>query len=91
MLFVPGDEDEDRDAILGRRSRLIALALTGLVSGSAQACACLGVVRVEHDAGRDGGASADAATDDASVSQDGGPLPCLAPLPPDAGGSDSGA
>lgn len=81
-------EDPDRDAILRRRHRLIAVALSGLVGGSAQACACLSVqvppdaeIDVERDAGMDAGSR----DDDAGLSRDGGPLPCLAPLPPDAG------
>jgi hypothetical protein len=82
-------EDPDRDAILKRRHRMIAVALTGLMGGSAQACACLSPpyepppdsgIDVGRDAGTDAGAR-----DDAGLSRDGGPLPCLAPLPPDAG------
>jgi hypothetical protein len=83
-------QDPDRDAILKRRHRMIALALSGLVGSSAQACACLSPlardsgIDVERDAGSDAGSS-----DDAGLSRDGGPLPCLAPLPEDAG-TDAG-
>lgn len=118
------EEDADREAIVRRRNRLIAAALTGIVSSTAQACACLSVSEPDSgrhldDAGRDGGArrdastmdaamrdgstadaaadaaTADAAVDasepedaslqDASVSVDGGPVPCLTIIPGDGG------
>jgi len=79
-------EDPDRDAILKRRHRMIALALTGLVGSSAQACACLSPLEPDSGIRIDGGTPNDAGSrDDAGLSRDGGPLPCLAPLPEDAG------
>lgn len=67
-------DDLDRDAILARRRRFIAAALTGLVMTH-----CSSTVE-----------GVDAATDVASdaagdVTTDRGPQPCLTPLPPDAG------
>jgi len=75
-------EDPDRDAILSRRNRLIAVALSGLVSSATQACACLSP-SPPPDSGAERDAGADAGTDS------GVPVPCLSPLPPDAG-TDSG-
>jgi len=72
-------EAEDREAILKRRARLIGVALSGAIaSTSATACACLSMIPpdtgvVRSDAGPDGGMDA------------GEPMPCLTPLPEDAG------
>ncbi|RZO63701.1 MAG: hypothetical protein EVA89_06500 [Sandaracinaceae bacterium] len=75
-------EEEDRQAILRRRARLIGVALSSVVaSTSATACACLSMAAPEdasaQDAGPDGGM-------DATV-----PQPCLSRPPPDAGPPDA--
>ena len=85
------DRDEDRRAILSRRSRFIALALSGLASAGTAGC------YDGHGRGDDAGIEADAEPvpclapplpEDAGVttclSVDAGPLPCLEP-PYDAG------
>lgn len=90
-------EDPDREAILRRRNRMIAVALSGLVGGSAQACACLSPppppdsgIRIDAATPVDAGSRHDAGSrEDAGLSRDGGPLPCLTPLPEDAG-TDAG-
>lgn len=42
---MANDDNGDRDAILSRRQKLIAAAIsTALIGGSAQACACLSAV-----------------------------------------------
>jgi hypothetical protein len=95
------DDDElDREAILARRKRFIATALAGLALSQA-ACgdsvACLSfvppqdadviedVVDATAEAGADvtdaGGDARDATAPDADAM----PMPCLSPLPPDAG------
>ncbi|MCZ7682023.1 MAG: hypothetical protein M5U28_25805 [Sandaracinaceae bacterium] len=71
----------DREAILRRRSRLIAVALGGLVSGTTQACACLSAPYEPYDAGRrdagrdaataDGGGGSDAGADSGSGADSG--------------------
>lgn len=71
-------EEEDRQAVLRRRARLIGAALSGVVaSTSATACACLSPYWEDdaglRDAGRDGGLDA------------GPPQPCLSPPLEDAG------
>lgn len=74
-------EEEDRQAILRRRARLIGVALSSVVaSTSATACACLSVPPGDasaQDAGPDGGMDATA------------PQPCLSRPAPDAGPPDA--
>lgn len=73
-------EDPDRAAILRRRNRWIALALSSAAAGTLASCGpCLSILR------EDGGV--DAATDAGGEDGDdaGVPQPCLSPLPPDAG------
>lgn len=69
MSNAGGDGDPDRDAILRRRSRLVALALSGITLGAAQACACLRPHMPAADAGADAATEAtDAASDDSDDS-----------------------
>lgn len=74
---APEVEDEDAKAIRARRNAFVVAALAGLTA-TAVACsspqACLFI-----DAVGDGGEAADANANDATF------LPCLSPLPPDAG------
>jgi hypothetical protein len=77
------DEDPDRDAILARRRRLVALALTGLTT-AAPGC------YESHERAGDGGAIVDARTADVGaprpcLSDSGGPMPCLGTPLEDAG------
>lgn len=62
-------DDEDRRAILSRRSRLIALALSGLTTAATAGC------YDDHGRRDDGGVEVDS----------GVPLPCLSPPLMDAG------
>ena len=94
------DDDElDREAILARRRRFIAAALSGIVLSQA-ACAtpqpCLEPVPPTKDASTDTGTPQpclspvwDAGPDNGppppDAGPDAGPQPCLTPLPPDAG------
>lgn len=70
-------DDPDRDAILARRRRFLALALSGMaVAGCESSPApCL---RVAGDASQE---VPDAGPEDAGVSADASPMPCLAPEP----------
>lgn len=83
-------EDPDRDAILRRRSRFIAVALSSALAGSAgiatTACACLGAP--VRDAGTDA-APRPCLSDAGRIDPDAGPQPCLSPPLPD-GGPDAG-
>ena len=76
------DEDPDRDAILARRRKLIAIALSGL-AGAAGCYESHG--RESDDAGPH---VVDAGLPTACLSADGGgPMPCLGMVPEDAGPS----
>ena len=99
------DQDEaDREAILARRRRLIALTVAGITTaatmggdcGDASPGPCLRGDAGGFDAGAmpclsdAGGELPDSALDAGTdAGTDGGPMPCLAPKPSDAG-TDAG-
>ncbi len=64
MSDAERDGDPDRDVILRRRSRLVALALSGITLGAAQACACLRPSMPVADAGADAATEATKAASD---------------------------
>lgn len=77
------ETDEDARAIVARRGRFVAAALTGITGAAlAAACAsaeaCLSMIAPEQDAATDGDRPADATADAP-------PVPCLSIAPVDAG------
>ena len=76
---------DDREAILARRQRFIALALIGGAAVNASACACLSPREDAPDAGVE-----DAPRDAGFDAFDTGALPCLSPPPPDVPEDDAG-
>ncbi|MBC8070642.1 MAG: hypothetical protein IAG13_20090, partial [Deltaproteobacteria bacterium] len=81
--------DPDRAAILARRQRFIAIALSGLASGSA--CSkpqpCLNVISVDEGSNADAGKAED---DGKAESDTAPPQACLkVGVPPDSGGTPS--
>jgi hypothetical protein len=82
-------DDEDRDAILRRRHRLIGFALAGLTAGSTLGgCEpCLSPLPPDAgrvDAGVDAGTPQPCLSPPRDAGTDGGPQPCLS-IAPDAG------
>lgn len=80
---TPPETDEDTRAILARRGRFVAAALTGLTGAAlAAACAsaeaCLSMIAPEQDAAVDADRPSDATADAP-------PVPCLSIKPTDAG------
>ena len=75
------DDDADREAILARRNKLIAVALAGLTS----ACGSSTCLRPLSDAG----SRVDAGPADSGM--DAEPVPCLSPPLRDDAGSDASA
>jgi hypothetical protein len=78
------ESDEDARAIVARRGRFVAAALTGLTGAAlAAACAsaeaCLSMIAPEQDAATDGDQPADATADAP-------PVPCLSIKPIDDAG-----
>jgi hypothetical protein len=77
------EADEDRAAILARRSRFVTAALAGL-AGASLVAAC-STDSMTGDAGSPGDASSETSPQPClSVAIDATPQPCLTPLPPDA-------
>jgi hypothetical protein len=77
------ETDEDARAIVARRGRFVAAALTGITGAAlAAACAsaeaCLSMIAPEQDAATDGDRPGDATADAP-------PVPCLSIAPVDAG------
>lgn len=92
------DEAEDREAILGRRARFIATALSALAIGTAAVPGCDSDVTREQSGGRGGGDEGgggapqpclDVAPDTASTGEGGAPQPCLG-MPAQGGGGMGG-
>ncbi len=84
------NDDEDREAILARRKRLIAIAIAGTAligcGDDDGPTACLSMAATpDADTGP---SDQDAASDAGTDADDVGPMACLSPLPPDA--SDDG-
>ncbi len=77
-------DDEDRQAILARRSRFVASALAGL-AGASLVAACSGS-EANPQPCLSGPFTPTASTPTATAM----PTPCLSPIPPDSGPGDAG-
>ncbi len=74
------EADEDREAILRRRSRFVAAALAG-IAGASLIAAC----STKTGSSRDASPAACLTPSCDEACQDAYPQPCLTPIPPDGG------